>query len=483
MTRFKTNKAYITFTFLVAIFVLLVLAFYSFQLFNRQKNETNLVTHTFRVKLKIEEVLSLLKDAETFQRGYLLTNDSSFLKSFEKTLPVIDSSITGLHRFIADNKKQQQDLQEITTMVRYRISILQKVVSFYGTVVTAERAKTLLEGKRIMEMIRNRITLFEQYEDKLLLERMNKKAETDKQTLTTISFFALVSLTILIVYFLRLRRENKKRLRAEFTSEQLEAKVKERTQEIENMNRQLQSQNALLERQNEELNSITFVASHDLKEPLRKIEMFTARISREEAAGFSIKSQGYFNSLIKATSRMQKLIDDVLSYAQTNVPQLWEQTNLNDILQQARDTLHESILEKNAVIHVSKLPTLYAIPQQLEQLFTNLLSNSLKYAKAGTPAVISISATRKVHMAADNTIAESYWEIDFADNGIGFDPVHSDKIFQIFQRLHSQSEYSGTGIGLAICKKIAENHYGSIRASSTPGTGAVFTVLLQIIKT
>ena len=244
------------------------------------------------------------------------------------------------------------------------------------------------------------------------------------------------------------------------------------------MNKRLLAQNAILEKQNEELQSFTFVASHDLKEPLRKIEMFTSRISQTEAQNFSEKSKEYFNSILTSTKRMQNLIDAVLSYAKANTLHHLKPTDLNETLKQATETLDERIVERGAVINSSNLPTIQAIPEQMEQLFTNLLSNALKYSKSETAPVITITANEVNGKTADTKENITFWRIDFTDNGIGFDEKQKHKIFEIFQRLHTKTEYSGTGIGLAICKKIAENHKGDMSVTSIIGEGSTFSVLI-----
>jgi signal transduction histidine kinase len=245
------------------------------------------------------------------------------------------------------------------------------------------------------------------------------------------------------------------------------------------MNETLIKQNSLLEKQNEELNSFTFIASHDLKEPIRKIEMFTSRIFDTEAENFSPKCTEYFRSILTATKRMQNLIDAVLSYAQVDILHYLEPTDLNEILRQVTESLKEQISETDARIISAPLPTVQAIPEQMEQLFTNLLSNAIKYSKSDTPPIINISVEKiiKVEMANIN-FKGSFYKVDFADNGIGFDEKQKHKIFEIFQRLHKKSEYSGTGIGLSICKKIVEKHEGFITVESCVGIGSVFSILL-----
>ena len=481
-----TKASTINFTnisFIASAVALLILALSSVLVFIRQKTATDLVTKTFIVKVKLEETTNLLKDVETSQRGYLLTKDTAFISTYNDSKPKLEASVLELSSLISGNMDQEEFLKDINRLIQLRLGKLENSLNYFRNGQASEMAHSLREGKKLMDSVRNYAIQFELNEDDLLRQRLEKKKVADNLTTGTILFFSMTAFAVLIFSFYRLRIENVKRTKAEFTSEQLERKVAERTKEISEMNRRLQDQNILLEKQNEELNSFTFVASHDLKEPLRKIEMFTSLIRRTEEENFSGKSKEYFANILKATKRMQSLVEGVLSYAQTNVLQEFRSTDLNEIVRQVRETLNERIAEKNAIISSADLPTIPAIPAQMDQLFTNLLSNALKYASPHTIPEIIITAERVKSIDNSSGSNKTYWRIDFIDNGIGFNEAHKHKIFQIFQRLHTRSEYSGTGIGLAICKNIVENHHGSISARSEPGKGSTFSVFLPESQT
>jgi PAS domain S-box-containing protein len=263
---------------------------------------------------------------------------------------------------------------------------------------------------------------------------------------------------------------------------ELEKKVNERTQSLVQANAELERIIRELERSNSELESFNYVASHDLQEPLRKIIAFIQRITEKEKDNLSDLAKDYFARITGSASRMQSLIDAFLSYSQTsNASISFEQTDLNFLLEDVKTDLHEVIEEKKASIRSEPLPSLKVIPLQFHQLFINLISNSIKYAKTGTDPVIKISA----QLIAGKEIGRewsdpgtSYWKISFEDNGIGFDQQYEHKIFELFQRLHGKSDYSGTGIGLAICKKIMRNHSGSVTATGEKGVGSVFSLFV-----
>lgn len=246
----------------------------------------------------------------------------------------------------------------------------------------------------------------------------------------------------------------------------------------------LEEKNLQLERQNDELISFNHMASHDLQEPLRKIQVLSKLILDKEESTLSKTSINYFNRIIHSAHRMQNLINDLLDYSRTNNPTTIKiPFDLNKILQECLLNLKEEISNKNAVVNSEHLPVLNVIPSQIQQLLVNLLDNALKYSKEGIPPVINISAKivpgEFITGFGIKKIA-NYYCITVSDNGIGFDQQYSQKIFEIFQRLHGKNEYSGTGIGLTICKKVIQNHNGYITASGVPGEGSSFNLYFPV---
>lgn len=234
-----------------------------------------------------------------------------------------------------------------------------------------------------------------------------------------------------------------------------------------------------LEYQNRELEQFAYAAAHDMREPLRKILYYNNHLVDKVYDNIDAKSQDYLKRSISAATRMQRLIDDLLAYSKTSVntgePEL---VSLDNILQDTLSSQQDAIRNNDAVINVVPLPVIEGIPVQIQQLFDNLLGNSLKYRNLQLAPHINITHKLVKGTVNDNLPdpKKTYHSIAIADNGVGFDQEDAEEIFNLFHRLHTSAEYQGTGIGLAICKKIMQNHHGLITAKGTKGEGAVFTL-------
>jgi signal transduction histidine kinase/CheY-like chemotaxis protein len=254
----------------------------------------------------------------------------------------------------------------------------------------------------------------------------------------------------------------------------LEQRVSERTQELLQANKEL-------EISNHELQQFAYVASHDLKEPLRKIQVFS-HLVKGKFLSDNPDAINYMDRLIHSSERMNKLITDVLNYSKLSLSGEFDKTNINLIIQEIIVDMELLIQEKEAIIHVGHIPELEVIPSQIRQVFQNMISNALKFSNKNERPVIYIRAelikNKELHGAPSP--AGPYCRITVTDNGIGFNEIYLDKIFAIFQRLHSREEYEGTGIGLAIVKKIIDTHNGLITAESEERKGSHFILVLPV---
>jgi PAS domain S-box-containing protein len=265
----------------------------------------------------------------------------------------------------------------------------------------------------------------------------------------------------------------------------LEQQVADRTQALRELNVTLNQQATELQRSNDDLQQFAHVASHDLKEPLRKIRTFASRLANEFATLLPDTATGYIQKIETSAQRMTLMVDGVLQYSVADVVEDRQLVllSLDDVLRDVCSDLELQIEQKGAVISVDALPEVTGAPVLMQQLFFNLFNNSLKFSRPGiTPRVqVSWQIASGAAIRTHNLFRRCrYAAISIADNGIGFDSAYTDSIFKTFTRLHSKDRYEGTGLGLALCQKIAHRHGGAIGASSVLNEGATFTVFLPL---
>lgn len=259
--------------------------------------------------------------------------------------------------------------------------------------------------------------------------------------------------------------------------------VQDITQQVQSESA-LQQKNVELMRSNANLEEFLFVASHDLKEPVRKIITFADLIMGTEQGKLSEKGKNHLERMIGAARRIQNMIGDLLSLSLIGQNDTFQSCDLQAIVREAMEDLELKIKETHAVVEYAGLPTIQANHVQFRQLFLNLIGNSIKFAKKDISPVIRITSRTLKPKELDQLSVykgSTYVKITYQDNGIGFENTYADKIFQLFQRLHGKVDYEGTGIGLAVVKKVVENHKGVITASGVPGEGATFNIILPIV--
>ena len=576
--------------FIIAIFILLFLSSIAYKHNQDLDESSKLLMHTYEINIQLEQLMSAIKDAETGQRGYIITRNSRFLTPYLFSRDKVNTSFIALKKLTENSPKQQENLKKLFKL------IIQRYVSFenclkYSEPRTYDKRKLdnhMFGGRILMENIKFHVDKMNDIEKKILEERLKKyDEEISLSPFFSITLFLVALIFILLAYrqisrdIVRLKIYNKKLLissglmaesevigkfstwqwdldtdKIDYSDNQFrllgeEPKSFIPTKEIfldfvhpddkeavaesiqgiidkehlpfiyykvirkDNqvryfkstgkllidkqgskillginfditdehlLNIKLQERNKELEKSNQELASFNHVASHDLQEPLRKIQTFISRVSDADRAVISDSAKEYITKIETSAKRMRVLIDDLLLFSRTNTTKKeFIKSNLNDLFENAIAELAEAIDEKKAQITVSKLPKLAVIPYQIEQLFINLIGNSLKYSQPDLTPQISIECDKILsadHPELLDQSVKNYFKITFKDNGMGFDSQFKETIFVLFQRLHSKTDYPGTGIGLAICKKIVENHKGLITADSIPSKGSVFTVYL-----
>lgn len=277
--------------------------------------------------------------------------------------------------------------------------------------------------------------------------------------------------------------EQEQKLKA--INKNLEIEIRDRIiseEKIKELNRELLRNIEKLESTNKELDQFAFIASHDLQEPLRKIRMFNDFILSKYRHKLDGEGETYLDRMQVACDRMQSLINDILTFSKIDISKESLQcTDMNMLVDGVLSDMDPLIKQKNAVITFSQLPKLTVYPSMVKLLFQHLINNSLKFSHKNIEPVIKITAIMGTpDEVTDKLKVNKYWRINIQDNGLGFEQQYADQVFTLFKRLHGNAEYSGTGVGLSICKKIVEEHKGYISTTSIPNKGTTFTISLPI---
>jgi signal transduction histidine kinase len=525
MKEIDHNYYRLKFIFLCAIGLLVILSIIAFLKTNQMIEDSNMVSHTEKVKYDLNKLFSIILNIESSQRGYVLTRDNSFLPPVTNASKTIDLQLENIERLIRENPRQQLNFKILKATIYRRIDYLNTIVS--DSKSSSLNSQRFLIGKGLMNEVVAQINLMVREEDRLL--GIRTKTMTQSSNLSPIYSIILIisAIFILIMSYLRIIQElnisKNLKLNIEQSKNELEKSYdlllikteqeEKRAEELVIANKEMAFQNKEKEKRaaeliiankelafqlgekekraselielNKELESFNYISSHDLQEPLRHIQSFASRIIVDEKENFSEKGKVYFEKIVSAANRMQCLLTDLLTYSRTATDdRLFETIDLNTMVNEIKIEFKETIVEKHAIIEVKDLCEVHVIQFQFHQLMYNLIGNALKFSKTDTPPHIKISSRIVVQSEVENVSLLpmiNYCHITIEDNGIGFEPQYENKIFELFQRLHDKQKIAGTGIGLAIVKKIVENHKGFIKATGAINLGARFDVYIPLV--
>lgn len=461
----KVMNRRIALGFFVAVVLIasgFTLSFYSY---NQYGDDTGRVRHTYEVLGSLQNILSLVKDVESGARGYLLTNDSTYLEPYQSAIVALPGQLKELGVLMGDNPLQRERMLRLTQLVNAKIDIAQQRVKNRAS-PSAVALKLGGEGRRRMDALRRHVSVMVDTERTLMEMRNRQAARSFRNTLIIIFALSLLTFLALVVSYRLLEQELIRRQKNEDQLRAYEARLKEQIRQ--------------LEASNEELERFAFVASHDLQEPLRKIQSFANLITDRYGNLFDGDSLMFMDKIVHSAERMSKLIKDLLNFSRiSNHQEDFKPIPLAGIIQRILDDQELRIKGLDVQLEIGQLPVIEAIGSQMDHLFTNLISNALKFTRNDVRPLLRIQSTPVDGSAYPELISgRRYFEITIEDNGIGFDEKYLDHIFKVFQRLHGKSEFEGTGIGLAICKRVAVSHRGYITARSQPGQGTTFIVVL-----
>ena len=575
---------------MLSVVLLLYISSVSYKHNQALTESSELLVHSYKIQLQLERVLSLLKEAEIAQRGYITTSDSVLLRPYKLAPGQIYSSYLVLKSLTIDNHEQQYNLDTLLQLINYRFKLMASTLQTSDAVPFNETELfiSLRQGDHLMEDIQTQISKIDHLE---LLYLKNHQQTYEKEALfspVSTFLFMIFSLLIFVLSFLKINKDvhllkksneqlliiNESIKHAEVIGEFYIWQWKQATNELlfsDNLYRllgvepqsfppsiakyltfvhpddkhiaaksektafnerksepgfyriirsngevryimsvgkfiedegnkiyirigkdvteqhmsnvELEERNRELEQSIRELESFNRVASHDLQEPLRKILIFSTLLRDKHKHEFSADSAAYLEKIIASSDRMRAMIVDILGYSRLSKNAGdFTLTNLREVVHEVMEDYEILITEKNAQIIVEELPEIEANRGQMKQVFQNLISNSIKFSKPDSLPLITISSE---HVANPSFSLEPDHEaavccITISDNGIGFNEQYREKIFSLFERLNTKDKYEGSGIGLAITKKIIDKHHGSIRAVSEEGKGSSFMITLPL---
>jgi signal transduction histidine kinase len=451
--------------FSVSFAVMASLSLYSLKQFSTLTGYSDQVDHTNKVITVLYKIEIGIKEYDIQEQSFMLHRDTLYIQRLTTITKSVSADIHSLSLLISDNKSQKSNLTMLRSALTMRMASIKDNFRYLDTTTLPLISSHYISGRSYRNDCLKYLRLMLKQEKTLLHSRFENKKYYQQSTSNTIIYLLAIFAVGTIILFILMISELKKRMSYQ---DELQRKLVD------------------LKRSHSELEQIAFAASHDLQEPLRKIQIFGNRLQTLGNSA-SAEEQGITISRINAAAeRMQLLIDDMVNLTSLiNEDSEKEMADLNHILKNVLDELSPTIAKTEAVIHREVLPEINGFSRQFHILFKSMIDNSLKFRRLDTLPVIAIRADKtsgeELADIGRELVSKNFHRITISDNGIGFDNKFIGKIFQIFQTLHNQeSGYEGKGIGLAICQRIMVNHEGYIIGYGHPEAGATFKLFFPI---
>jgi signal transduction histidine kinase len=459
MRTLKPNFTYVNVAFIFSLVVLTILSFLFYQRSSSHLRYSRQLDESYTVILELKLLEQRMTDMETYSRGYMLTHDSSFLKSFTNSWDSIDRSYNTLEVLFASKPDQMTKFQLLRSTIASQVNMYNRTNRNFTRMDSSEKESWVLKSRLLMDTFRTETKNIESGELRLRDELYANKNFYETVFPNYFSTILVWSGIVTLVSFYFIHREMG--IRAKYQAE-LERKVQE------------------LNRSNNELEQFAYIASHDLQEPMRKIRTFTDKLKFKFTDEMPGDLRLVIDRIEAAAKRMQELIHDMINFTGLiGDDEQRDAVDLNQVLRRVLNDFVDIAKSRNAEISWDQLPVIKGDERQLKLLFSSIIDNSFKFAKTGEPPVIRINyALVDGNNETDETLKGRYFhKVVVEDNGIGFNNDFSEKIFMIFQRLHPQeSGYRGKGIGLAIAQRIVNNHQGLIFAKGSINGGSSFSI-------
>lgn len=438
--------------FVASLLLLMVISILSVASMFTLNRNSQLVEHTHDVLLKLEETLSLMKDAESAARGYVFTENKIFLTPYLNCIQNIDARLNELKDLLKDNKLQTERWVVYDSLCHQRLAIIKVILNFQELHETAKVKQIIKEGKgkMLMDRLRYKASEMKAEENYLLLDRKRDTRISETYTYVIIALGNLLAIIISSFAMYNINNELDQRLRAE----------KELTEKQDN-----------LEKLNLELEAFSYTISHDLRSPLRAIAGFSQILEDDYSKSLDDEGIRILKIVKNNAAKMSGLIDDLLNFSKLNRTQIdSKNVNMIELVSEVIEELKINLPLMKPEILILPMPLAVGDKSLLRQVWINLISNAFKYS--------SRKEFPKIEIGFDTSLDTPYYYVK--DNGAGFDDAYKDKLFGVFQRLHSMKDFEGNGVGLAIVQRIIHRHGGHIIAEGKVNEGAIFKFTIAI---
>ena len=460
----KKRLIIIIFAFCVSFILMVALSLFSMERFTTFTMYSDAVDHSNTVIINMRSTEVSLRDIGLNERGYMITHDTSYLRHMDNAIDTIHNLIVVMGKLTEDNPEQQKNITLLKANIAMRIAAVRTNIDYVDTSSSPTPSKYYFDSRQQMIECSHILRDMRKAEGKLLAERF--KGEQFYQALTTsiLKYLLVIFCIITLFLFIVMIRELRSRM---LYQEELQAKVID------------------LKRSHSELQEIAFAASHDLQEPLRKIQVFSNMLLYKNKGNIDEDNKDTLRRINTSASRMQSLISDITALTSlTNTDEKEDMVDLGRMLEYLLIDIDDKIKQKDATVEIQQLPIIKGYENQLKILFKAILDNSLKFTRDNVSPIIIISFEITMgHELVDtnpNLLHKKFYCITCSDNGIGFENRYISKMFRVFQRLHPESQYDGKGIGLAISQRIMANHEGYIIGHGEPGMGAKFKLFFPV---
>jgi signal transduction histidine kinase len=437
-----------------ALMILLGIGVLSFRSTLREEEDRGWVTHTHLVVESLEQIRIDIMQAETGQRGYILTGDEKYLTPFEDSISKVQQDVEEFRQLTSDNPRQQEAIQQLEPMIVDRLAGLNQRLEIRkrsGLLAGAEAVASGDNGEELMEGIRGQISEMRHTEGQLLASRLSVATAGARKVKAIIIVGNALALLILLAAGFVIHRETGRRNLAE--------------QGLKSINERLERRTMELSETNHELESFSYSVAHDLRAPLRQIAGYSNVLSKDHGPALDAEASRYLEKIDEGARKMGRLVDDLLSLSKIGRQEiLLQATALDSLLRQVVEELEPEYLGREVEWRIGDLFSADCDPGLMKQVFVNLLSNAVKYTRKRKNAVIEVGQMRQ----NDQRV------FFIRDNGVGFEMQYVSKLFGVFQRLHKARDFEGTGVGLAIVQRIIRKHGGQIWAEAKLDEGATF---------